>query len=65
MFYNLKTRRCVSLNTADSLISLFPFFILITKEYIIKDRHLNFAFKLTLHFSKLVIKLFNSATKLF
>ena len=40
---------------------------MITKEYIVivMDTHLNFAFKWALNFSVLVIKLFNSGTKLF
>ena len=38
---------------------------LITKEYLVTDTHLNFAFKRALHYSTLVIKLFNSATILF
>ena len=37
---------------------------LVTKGYIVKDTHLNFTFKQALHFSTLIIKLFNSDTKL-
>ena len=37
---------------------------LITKEYIVMDVHLNFAFKQALHFTIIVIELFNSGTKL-
>ena len=36
----------------------------ITNEYTVMDMHLNFVFKRALHFSALVIKLFNSVTKL-
>ena len=33
--------------------------------YVVTETHLNFAFKWNLHFSILVIKLFNNSTKLF
>ena len=56
-------------STVDALFSLFTFMKscekgIILKEHIVLHMHLNFPFKQALHFSTLVIKLFNSCTKL-